>query len=184
MKKERVIPLVIALLMISGFSYFSAGPTLLYTFVPGVVTALIFYFLTFYKKTPQPNKILPLYLLALAVQFLHFTEEYITGFYYKFPALFNAPAYDVDVFLVFNMLAYSLFVMGAVAIYKGVKSAMLVPLFFAVYGTIGNSIAHLIFAIMAKSYFPGLYTSLIYWILGPMLLITIWRETRASAVNS
>ncbi len=163
--------------MIVTFILISNGPTLLVTFVPGVIVAYIFYFLTFYKKQPAPNKILPLYLFALGIQFLHFTEEYLTGFNHKFPALFDAPEYPIELFVSFNMFAYFLFILGAIFIYKKIKPLMMIPLFFIIYGIVGNAIAHVIFALVSEGYFPGLITALLYWVIGPIIIKTIWKET-------
>lgn len=178
MNKNIIIPIFIAIGMTIGFSYFSSGLSLIITFVTGVILALLFYFLTVYKKQPEPDKILPVYLLALGIQFIHFTEEYITGFNYKFPKLFNSPEYPLNTFVVFNMLAYFMFIMGAILIYKKIKPPMMIPLFFIMYGVIGNAIAHVIFCIVVGGYFPGIYTALIYWIVGPIIIKRIWIETR------
>jgi len=178
MNKNIVVPILIAIGMISVFSYFSSGLSLIVTFVPGVILALIFYFLTVYKRQPEPDRILPLYLLALGIQFLHFAEEYITGFNHKFPGLFNSPEYPINTFVAFNMFAYFLFALSAIMIYKKIKPPMMIPLFFIMYGIIGNAIAHLIFCIVVGGYFSGFYTSLIYWIIGPILIKRLWEETR------
>lgn len=55
---------------------------------------------------------------------------------------------------------------------------MIIPLFFVMYRIIGNAIAHLIFCIVEGGYFPGIYTSLIYWIIGPIIIKRLWNETR------
>lgn len=178
MNKNKIIPIVIATGMILVFSYFSSGLSLIVTFVPGVILALIFYFLTVYKKQPNHEKILPLYLFALGIQFLHFAEEYMTGFNEKFPALFNSPEYPINTFVAFNMFAYFMFIMGAIFIYKRIKPPMIIPIFFVMYGVIGNAIAHLIFCIVVGGYFPGFYTSILFWVLGPMLIKAFWKETR------
>ncbi len=178
MNKNIIIPILISTGMITAFSYFSSGLSLIVTFVPGVVLALIFYFLTIFKKQPEPDRVLPIYLLALGIQFLHFAEEYVTGFNYKFPALFNSPEYPINTFVVFNMFAYFMFILGAIMIYKKVKPPMIIPLFFVMYGIIGNAIAHVIFCLIVKGYFPGIYTALVYWVIGPIIIKKIWDETR------
>ena len=180
MKKEITVPTFMAIGMITVFILISSGPTLLVTFVPGVIVAYVFYFFTFYKNQPEPDKILPLYLLAMGVQFLHFTEEYLMGFNHKFPALFNAPEYPIQLFVSFNMFAYFIFTMGAIIIYKKLKPPMMIPLFFIVYGIVGNAIGHVVFAIVSGGYFPGLYTAFIYWIIGPVIIKRIWEGTRIS----
>jgi len=164
--------------MISTFILGSSGISLIVTFVPGVIAALLFYFFTVFKKQPEPDNILPLYLLGLGIQFLHFAEEYMTGFNHKFPALFKSPEYPIDTFILFNMFAYFMFALGAIMIYKKITPPMIIPLFFVAYGIVGNAISHLIYCIVVGGYFPGVYTSIIYWIIGPMIIKRIWDETR------
>ncbi len=127
---------------------------------------------------PDPKGILPLYLFALGIQFLHFAEEYIFGFNYKFPAIFNSPEYPLNTFVAFNMFAYFMFIMGAIMIYKQIKPPMIIPLFFVMYGIVGNAIVHAIFCFIENGYFPGMYTALIYWGIGPLILFRFWKATR------
>ena len=47
---------------------------------------------------------------------------------------------------------------------------------------IGNGIAHTTWAIRLGTYFPGLYTALVYWILGPLLLNRLLGNAKATAV--
>lgn len=169
---------VMAIAMIVVFWVFSSGWSLRLTFVPGVVLAYGLFLLTVARKPPAPERLLPLYLLALAVQMLHFAEEYVTGFYVRFPELFGGGAYTAETFVMFNMSAYFAFVIGAILPYKGIVAPMMIPLFFITYGVIGNAITHVIFAIAAGGYFPGLYTSLLYWLLAPLLIRELWRVTR------
>ena len=169
---------IMALVMIVVFWIFSSGWSLRLTFVPGVILAYILFLLTIKRKAPAPQRLLPLYLIAVAVQMLHFAEEYLTGFYAKFPALFGGAAYSPEVFVAFNMSAYFAFIIGAVFIYKKTRPLMMIPLFFITYGVLGNAITHVIFAIYVGGYFPGLYTALIYWLLAPFLLRELWNGTR------
>lgn len=48
--------------------------------------------------------VLPICLLAIALQCLHFTGEYVTGFQHQFPRLFGDDWSDAR-FVTFNMLA-------------------------------------------------------------------------------
>lgn len=164
--------------MIVVFWVFSSGWSLRVTFVPGVVLAYVLFLLTVTRKAPAPERLLPLYLLAVAIQMLHFAEEYITGFYTKFPELFGGWAYSSDTFVVFNMGAYFAFIVGAILIHRKIRAPMVIPLFFITYGVIGNAVMHAVFAIWVDGYFPGLYTSLLYWVLAPLLLRELWRSTR------
>ncbi len=99
MRKDLLIPTLIAALLRVLFSIFSSGLSLIVTFVPGMVLAYVLYLFTFYRKLPIPEQFLPLYFFALAVQFLHFAEEHATYFDIVFPALFNAAPYPHNLFL-------------------------------------------------------------------------------------
>jgi len=96
-------------------------------FIPGVIFSYIFYLFTAYKQTPDPERILPLYLLALGIQFLHFAEEYLTGFAKEVPRLLNQEEYPIDYWLVFNMTAYVLFILGGTILFKKIKELMIIP---------------------------------------------------------
>jgi pilus assembly protein TadC len=58
--------------------------------------------------------------------------------------------------------------------YKGAKFSIILVWFFAIAGVIGNAIWHPLFAVRVGGYYPGLYTSFAYWIVGPILLKRLW----------
>src|SRR5271169_1320192 len=66
--------------------------------------------------------VLPIYLLAIAVQCLHFTEEYVTGFQHQFPRLFGGDWSDAR-FVAFNMLWLAAFVLAGLGVYRRVPLA-------------------------------------------------------------
>jgi hypothetical protein len=102
--------------------------------------------------------VLPVYLLAIAVQCLHFTEEYVTGFQHQFPELFGIHWSDAR-FVTFNMLWLAAFVLAGLGVYRRVPLAYLVGLFLALIGGVGNGVSHLILSAMSRGYFPGLITA-------------------------
>lgn len=170
---QLVVPGLIAALLISGFIVFSSGRSLIVTFVPAMIISYITYYFTSYRKMPDPKRVVPLYFLTLGVQLLHFAEEFVGGFYERFPRLIDgSPGYSQDLFVVFNMWAYFVFIIGGLAIYQQKKIPMIIAWFFVIMGAIGNAIVHLIFCFIEGGYFPGFYTSLVYWVLGPILF---WR---------
>ncbi|WP_233561745.1 hypothetical protein [Halorubrum sp. Atlit-28R] len=132
---------------------------------------------------------LPVYLVAFGVQFLHFAEEFTTEFYTRWPVeVFNATPFELTTFVQINMVSYAAFALGAVAIYRGIKGPMLIVWFFTLMGVIGNGVLHPVYPILATGefgYFPGLYTSVIYLILGPILFYRLWevRSDSGSGVN-
>ena len=141
------------------------------TFVPGiVVTALTFAWL-YVRQTPLPEsaQFLPVFMTLLSVQFLHFAEEYLTGFYARFPVLYGGTPYSPDLFVAFNMAAYFVFTVTCVLAFLKRRWFLLIPaLFFVIYGAIGNAISHSWWSLSERSYFPGLVTAQAYGCLVPL----------------
>lgn len=171
--QNLIVPSGIAIAAIVIF--FLVHPAQKFVFVPVMVAAFICYLQTSYREMPKPETALPIYLIALAIQFLHFTEEYIYGFQTRVTEIMaGMPPFDENVFVAFNMIAYCLFLLAAVGMYKGMKFPMIIVWFFVFGGAIGNAIWHPLLALRVGGYFPGLYTSFLYWIVGPILLRRLW----------
>ena len=122
--------------------------------------------------------ILPVYLLAIAVQCLHFTEEYVTGFQHQFPGLFGDDWSDAR-FVTFNMLWLAAFVMAGLGVYRRVQLAYLIVLFLALIGGVGNGISHLVLSAAYRRYFPGLITAPFCLLMGIALLTRLFAGTGA-----
>ena len=164
------IPLFICLLAIAIFIWVGFVISTVWLFVPAAVITFLVYLNSFYKSMPPPRKILPLYLGALSIQMLHFGEEYLTGFVVELPRLLGQEPYPEDYWLVFNMAAYSFFIIGAIVLYKKIREFAVLPLFFILVGVILNPIAHLGLTIYKGAYFPGLYTAILYFFLMPFVV--------------
>lgn len=168
-----VVPAVIAILAIVIF--FLVHPAQKFVFVPAMVVAFFCYLFTSYREMPNVERALPIYLVALSIQFLHFTEEYIYGFHVRVTEIMDGfPPFDANVFVAFNMIAYCLFLLAAVGMYKGMKFPMIIVWFFVFGGAVGNAIWHPLLALRVGGYFPGLYTSFAYWIVAPILMKRLW----------
>ena len=139
-------------------------------FIPAVILTYLFYIFTAYKNTPEPNEILPIYLFAVGIQMLHFAEEYIMGFCVAMPELVGQSAYPLGYWVVFNMVAYFIFLLGGIVLFKRIKRLMIIPLFFILTGVVLNGIAHVLISIYLGSYFPGLYTAILYLLIAPMII--------------
>jgi hypothetical protein len=174
MNKNLVIPTIIALIMISYFTYMSSGLSLIVTFVPGVLLAYVFYLRFCYKKNPDPAKVLPMYFLGIGFQLLHFAEEHATKFDTVFAELFNGEPYNHNFFTSFNMISYFMFLLGGYGIYKGIKPLMMIAMFFVSYGMFGNCIGHVSYSIAVNGYFSGLYTSFLNFVLSIFLIRRLW----------
>jgi Protein of unknown function with HXXEE motif len=166
------IPSVIAFTAIVTF--FIVHPAQKFSFIPAMVVAFVCYLLRSYRTMPRAERVLPIYLVALAIQFLHFTEEYVYGFHLRITEITEGmPPFDVNLFVAFNMIAYCLFLLGGLGLYKGLKFPMILVWFFAIC-VLGNAIWHFLLTLRVGGYFPGLFTSFAGWILGPILLRRLW----------
>jgi hypothetical protein len=126
----------------------------------------------------DPPAIFSLYLLGIAIQGLHFYEEYLTGFQRKFPAFFGYEWSDRR-FVVFNLVWLSLFVLSAFGLLLKFRLAYLPAFFFALVGEIGNGIAHLALSVAQRRYFPGLFTAPVVLVVGLVLLSRLMKTTEA-----
>jgi hypothetical protein len=68
--------------------------------------------------------------------------------------------------------------MGGIILFKRIKELMIIPLFFILAGVLFNSIAHILISMYIGGYFPGLYTVLIYLVLGPILIQRVFEKTQ------
>jgi hypothetical protein len=170
--KDVAIGTAVALIMGTAFVYVGGKPLLL-TFVPGLVVAwgiLVWYHVS-RAQLPSGSDLYPFYFGALAWQFIHFTEEFTTGFRLSFFPLYGHPPLSNQLFVGVNMFSYFAFTIGFILAFRFKLRFFLLPgAFFAVYGVIGNAISHVWWVILSGGYFPGFITALAYWIIGPILL--------------
>jgi len=127
--------------------------------------------------------VLPVYLLAIAVQCLHFTEEYVTGFQHRFPSLFGDDWSDTR-FVAFNMLWLAAFVLAGLGVYKRVPLAYLIVLFLGLIGGVGNGVSHLVLSAMHRGYFPGLITAPFCLLMGILLLTRLFAGAPPRKANA
>ena len=153
-----------------AFSWVALTISTVWIFVFAVVVTFFLYLNSFYKEMPEPERILPLYLFALGIQMLHFAEEYLTNFVVALPSILGQESYPLDYWLSFNMVAYFIFLLGGVVLFKKLKAYAVIPLFFILVGVLFNSVAHLGLAIYSGGYFSGLFTALIYLFIAPTLI--------------
>ena len=177
---HKLIPVLISALAIIIFWLSSRTMPVVIIFIPGVILSFLLS-----RIIPRKSEYLPsflnIYLIALAVQMLHFAEEYTMGFVKELPSLLGADPYPLEYWVNFNMIAYAIFILGAIVLYKNLKALVIVPVFFVVVGAIINAFGHLALSIYAGGYFPGLYTSLLYWVIALRLgndIVKLLHKTR------
>jgi hypothetical protein len=117
--------------------------------------------------------VLPVYLFAVAVQCLHFAEEFISGFQHQFPRLFGDDWSDAR-FVTFNLLWLAAFVLAGLGVYRRAPLAYLVVLFLALIGGVGNGVSHLVLSAAYRRYFPGLITAPFCVLMGTLLLVRLF----------
>jgi uncharacterized membrane protein YhdT len=119
------------------------------------------------------------FLLGLAVQSVHFMEEFVTHFEDRFPTLLGLSAWSENFFVAFNLLWMSVWILSAIGVQRGNRIALFPVWFFAI-ACVANGIAHPVLAVAAHGYFPGLITSPILGVLGVLLWLRLLKSTRWS----
>jgi len=120
-----------------------------------------------------------LFLIGLAAQCLHFTEEFVTRFYDRFPRLLDLPAWSGQFFVIFNLLWLCVWILSAIGLQRGYRIAFF-PIWFFAIASLANGIAHPVLSIVTGGYFPGLITSPIVGLLGVLLLLRLLVLTTAA----
>ena len=137
----------------------------------GLFIAYLFWVAGRWKN--DPATVLPTYLVAIAVQCLHFAEEFVTGFQRQFPKLIGYEWSDAR-FVTFNMAWIAVFVLAGLGVYRRVQPAYLVVLFLALAGGVGNGAGHLLLSATQGRYFPGTATAPFCLLVGLALLIRLF----------
>src|SRR2546423_2931620 len=111
------------------------GPSVLY----GV--ALVALILTIARRPARYSReaidrIIGLYLIGIAFQCLHFTEEFVTGFYERALKFLGFVSWSSEFFVTFNLIWIAVWLFAAVGIKKQVRIAFFPVWFFAI-GMVG-----------------------------------------------
>ena len=179
-KRDLVVGSLIAVVMATVFV--QIGSTALEaTFLPSLFAGwAIFAWMYFRKKAlPGGAVFIPLYLVGIAWQFIHFNEEFSTGFARMFPILYGLPPFSNDRFVSINMISYFLFTVSALLVFvKQLRFLMVPVLFFIMAGALGNAVWHSWWVIWLQGYFPGFVSALVYWVIGFILLNSLIKDRK------
>ena len=134
--RDRIIGAILVLIVLAAQKLWM-GPAIMFL-SGGLILAYVVWVTGRWKN--DVAEVLPIYLLAVTVQCLHFTEEYVTGFQHQFPRLFGYDWSDPR-FVMFNMLWLAAFVLAGLGIYRRVQLAYLIVLCLALIGGVGNGIS-------------------------------------------
>ena len=178
-QRDRIVGAVLVLIVLAAQTRWMGAAIVLLS--GGFVLAYGVWFAARWRN--DAAAVLPIYLLGIAVQCLHFTEEYVTGFQHQFPRLFGDDWSDAR-FVTFNMLWLAAFVLAGVGVYRRVQLAYLIVLFLALIGGVGNGASHLLLSAAYRRYFPGLITAPFCLLVGITLLTRLFGGTRARQERS
>ena len=183
-KTDYIVGSILAgLVVFISFLYFRLE--LVAVIAPSVLFSFIIFSSIYFKRARLPsfNRLMPFYLTALGVGLINFNEEFLTNFRVLFPQLYGGLPYSNNAFVTSNIVSYIIFLTAPLLVYfKGFGVFLMPLLFYVVYGVLGGSISHLLFGIYARGYFPGLYTSFLYWPLIPILLLIFLRSLKETVI--
>jgi len=77
------------------------------------------------------------------------------------------------------MVVYSILIIALIGFVRHEMASIFFLIFFIMVGLIGNGIGHTIYAIMVKGYFPGLFFSILEFIIGIVLIIQFLKMQKA-----
>ena len=129
------------------------------------------------------DRIISLFLVGITAQSIHFIEEFITGFYLRWPESLGLSPWSAEFFVSFNVSWIAIWVLSAAGLRAGIRAALFPTWFFAIGMTV-NLVGHPLLALYAGGYFPGLWSSPVVGVLGVMLLNRLWRHTEGFPVVS
>ena len=116
---------------------------------------------------------------AILVFIAHVTEEYLAGLQEALPALFDRTAWSGFRYLVFNGVWAVTFIVAGVTLRSNSRLPVLIVLFFAIAGGVGNGALHLGLVVWRGGYFPGAWTAPLCFVMGVWLLRLLYRQSVA-----
>jgi hypothetical protein len=150
------------------------------------IVAFVVWLLTTYRHPVDGRRILPLFVLAVGMQFVHMTEEFLADFAGHFSALTGADLTSDKFVMVALLGGGMIYAFAGFGIVHRHPVANYVLWFFLI-GPAGlvNSIAHVSFPFMVGTpYFPGLITVALPTIFGTALAVRILADVRQEIQRS
>jgi hypothetical protein len=169
--RDRALGALFVLAAVAAQSYWMGNGVILLSAGLGVVYLV-------WAAAPwnnDPARVLPVYVLAVFVQCLHFSEEFSTGFQREFPKLLGSQWSDAR-FAEFNLAWIAIFVLAGFGVHRRVPLAYLIVLFLAAIGGVGNGINHLLLSAIDRRYFSGAVTAPLCLLMGILLLGRLFRK--------
>lgn len=169
-RQDKIANFLITMIAVVLFYFASSFLSSVLLFIPVFVVSLFVTIKLSGQNDFPSGKFLVFYLIALAVQMLHFAEEVVMDFHIRLPALLGQEPYSLNALIIFNMVAYFFFILGGIAIYLKKMQFMVIPVFYIMMGVVVNAGGHILLALYTGGYFPGLWTALILAFLAPFVI--------------
>ncbi|HSL19910.1 MAG TPA: HXXEE domain-containing protein [Vicinamibacterales bacterium] len=135
------------------------------------------------RRTDSCDMLVDVLLIGIAVQCLHFTEEFITGFCERAPRFVGLAPWSSEFFVTFNLMWLAAWMVAAVGIRHHVRVALF-PVWFFALAMIANGLAHPLLSVATGGYFPGLYTSPMAGGMGIALASQLRKMTHVTSLNT
>lgn len=151
------------------------------------LAALMALLLTVTRSVGDPDplarrSLVRLIALAILLQSLHFTEELLTGFHMRFPEMLGLRPWSITFFVGFNLFWIAVWGGSLAGVHRQLRAALF-PLWFLGIACAANGIAHPLFSVVERGYFPGLWSSPLVGIAGFLLLRGLAAFTRAERLS-
>jgi len=184
MTRIEILPPIVIALIVASLIYFVlnfVGPVA--TLIIGGSAALGYFawLFTTYKKPADPKAVLPLYLLVVAFELIHMSEESMTDFAGRFGSLFGE---NFSIFAPMVLLFGGIWVLAGIGLIYKNPVANFIVWFVAIGPGVANGIAHFVFPVLAGTlYFPGLITVIFPFIASILLINRLLAGTRQISIS-
>jgi hypothetical protein len=178
----------VTFVVIYGITLFGQAGYMPVTIIVGSMVGGLFAWLRTTARIPVDRlKIVPLYLLMVALFYIHVGEEALTGFNHGIAAITGTPWSDADFFGLIGLLGPVLWVAAALGMWLRKPWGDFLVWFLTVGMILGEPTHHIIFPVVAAvklgvgyTYFSGMITALFPMIPAVILASAIFADTRAA----
>ncbi len=181
MTAKAIAPPIIIGLIVAALIYFGltlVGPIATLIIGGSATLAYVAWLFTTYRKPADPRTILPLYLLVVAFELIHMSEESITDFPGAFGRLFGE---DFSVFGPMVLLFGGIWVLAGFGLIYRNPVANFFVWFVAIAPGVANGVAHFVFPVLAGTlYFPGLITVIFPFVASILLIKKLLAGSRTA----
>jgi hypothetical protein len=129
------------------------------------------------------NRVRRLAAITVVLQCAHFTEEWYTGFYRRFPEVLGLAPWPGEFFSIFNLSWIAIWCL-CTAFLQSQPRVLSFPIWFLAIASIANGIGHPMLSVASGGYFPGLWSSPFVGVAGLLLFRALCRLTGPSSIRA